>query len=167
MALLSIQQAHVGAQQSGADGDTGSAQGQYTGQGPGYGTGVTAALIPSSVIQTVYNCQQADQPLAVVCLDTATRTVFTAIPGDATPVLGVILRKNSDTTAVVVAYGPVTGFAGLAIGQRYFLTHDGGITAPPLSPEDAQYIHPVGFAVTDDTLFVMPQWPKLKRVMDA
>jgi hypothetical protein len=166
MALLSIQQAHVGAQQGGTDGDTGSAQGQSTGQGSGPATGVDASLIPSSTVQTVYNCGVDDAPLSVCCLDTKTRTVLTATPDNATPVLGVIWRKNSATTAIVVAYGPVSGFTGLEAGQRYFLTHDGGITAPPLSVADAQYIHPVGFAVTGTTLFVMPGWPRLKRADD-
>ena len=166
MALPLMSQVHVRGDNVTDDTTGGSAAGSTSGsRGPN--TGVNATLVPSSVIQTVYNCQATDQPLAVVCLDTKTRTVFTALPGDPTPVLGIISRKSSDTTAIVVAYGPVTGYSALQVGQRYFLTHDGGVTAPPLAPEDAQYVHPVGFAVTDDTLFVMPQWPKLKRVMDA
>lgn len=166
MALPLRSMVHVGGDYADDNPSGGSAGGQAPGSRPP-STGVHATLIPSSVIQTVYNCQPTDQPLAVVCLDTKTRTVYTATPGDATPVLGIIQRKNSDTTAIVVAYGPVTGFTGLEVGQRYFLTHDGGITAPPLSAEDTQYVHPVGFAVTDDTLFVMPQWPKLKRAADG
>lgn len=166
MALLLLSEVHVGGETANDNPTGGSAL--ATGGAPRpVVTGVDASFVASSVIQTVYNCHADDAPLAVVCLDTRTRTIYTAQPGDASPVLGVIQSKNSQTTAIVVAYGPVTGFADLQIGQRYFLTHDGGVTAPPLSAADAQYVHPVGVAITDQVLFVMPQWPKLKRALDG
>lgn len=162
MSLPLLSEVHVGPT-SPTDGAQAAAGAQSTGAGNAAGTGVAATLIPSSVIQTVYNCGASDAALAVCSLDTATRTVYTSEPSDPTPVLGVIQSKNSTTTAIVVAYGPVTGFSNLATGTRYFLTNDGGLTAPPLSVNDAQYVHSVGVAVTDTTLFVMPQWPHIKR----
>jgi hypothetical protein len=129
-------------------------------------SGVTAPLSKTSVIQTVYYCQKTDAVLAVVVLDPATRTVRTAQTDDATPVLGIITSKPSETTAVVVSFGPVDGFADLQMGARYYLGPNGSLWTPPLLDSALMYVHPVGLAVTDSQIFVMPSWPKVKRIYD-
>jgi hypothetical protein len=103
------------------------------------------------------------QVLQVVFLEVATRTVYTADASQSTPVVGVVTRKPTPTTAAVVAYGPVDGFMNLSPSTRYYLGSVGGLLEPPLWPEMAPYVHPVGQAITDTVLFVMPQWPQVKR----
>ncbi|RYF12846.1 MAG: hypothetical protein EOO40_00155 [Deltaproteobacteria bacterium] len=129
-------------------------------------TGVTQRLSTSSTLQTVFYCTPDTQVQQVVCLDQATRTVYTAQPTEPTPVIGVVIAKSSPTTAVVVAYGPAQGFMNLIPGSRYFLIADGLLTPPPVWAEMAPYVHPVGQAILEDTLFVMPQWPQVKRHME-
>jgi hypothetical protein len=122
--------------------------------------------VAASQLQTVYACQTQDAVLGVVRLDTATRTCTTASPSQNAPVLGVIQSKPTAQTAVVVTLGPVDGFWGLAPGARYFLAPGGLLCCPPLVPQQTPYVHPVGVAVTATQLFVMPQWPILKRAPD-
>lgn len=129
-------------------------------------TGVTAPLSKTSTLQTVYNCQSTDKVLAVVVLDPVTRTVRTAQTDDPTPVLGIITGKNSDTTAIVVSFGPVDGFDNLELGARYYLGPNGSLWTPPLLDSALMYVHPVGLAVTPTEIFVMPSWPKVKRISD-
>lgn len=135
--------------------------------GPKPPTGLDARLSTASVLQTVYACQPDDQRLAVVCLDAASRAVYTAQPSAANPVVGIIQHKPTATSAIVVSFGPVGGFSWLLAGQRYFLAADGTLVAPPLTPEATPYVHAVGVALTATELFVMPQWPLLKRACDA
>lgn len=133
---------------------------------PSQGTGVSAPLVAASQLQAVYACQPTDSILGVVCLDRATRTCRTADASQNAPVLGIIQSKPSAQTALVVTLGPVDGFTQLTPGARYFLATDGALCCPPLVPAQTPYIHPVGVAVTDTQLFVMPQWPILKRASD-
>ncbi|RYF12804.1 MAG: hypothetical protein EOO40_00290 [Deltaproteobacteria bacterium] len=126
-------------------------------------TGVDAKYLLSSVIQTVYYCGADDKPLSVVVLQSDQRTVRTAQINEPTPVLGVLVSKNSETTCIVVAYGPVDGFDGLRVGQRYFLGPNGSMWTPPLLDLSLRYVHPVGLAITPTQLFVMPEWAKVKR----
>lgn len=129
---------------------------------PGGGA-LQTALVAASVLQAVYACAQDDAVLAVVRLQQAPQSCTTAQPDQAAPVLGVILRKPSPTAALVVSLGPVDGFADLTPGARYFLAPDGALCCPPLDPQKTPYVHPVGLAVSASQLFVMPQWPIVKR----
>lgn len=125
--------------------------------------GAQTSLVAASALQTVYACQVADHILAAVRLDGDSRSCITTDASLSAPVLGIIARKPTPTSAVVVTYGPVEGFEGLIPKARYFLDANGTLCCPPLAADSPLYVHPVGVATSPTQLFVTPQWPKIKR----
>lgn len=120
-------------------------------------------LVAASVLQTVYACQVTDNVLSAVRLDGDATSCTTTDARLSAPVVGIISSKPTPTSAIVVTYGPVEGFRGLVVKARYFLDANGTLCCPPLAADSPLYVHPVGVATSSTQLFVMPQWPKLKR----
>jgi hypothetical protein len=84
---------------------------------------------------------------------------FAGVPGQTEDAIGVVASKPTGTTCRVVSSGAVGGYAGLATGQRYFLsdTAAGGITnaAPAGAGEKVQQI---GIASSATKLHVRMDW---------
>ena len=134
--------------------------------GPGPDPALGLGPGPASSLQGLYACTPLDAVFTVVVLRPATRTVERAQPQAPLPVFGIIAAKPTPNRALVVQFGVVGQLYGLNPGARYFLGPGGSLVSPPLRREDLPYVHPVGFAVTQTDLFVMPQFPVLKRGED-
>lgn len=118
----------------------------------------------AAVIVGRYACGPSDAVLSVVRLSIANQGCETADYSSHQPVLGIIVNKPSSLVAQVVSLGALKGFSNLQVGARYFLGSSGRLVTPPLGDPSMLYVHPVGVAISQDTLFVQPNWPIVRRL---
>ncbi|RYF52402.1 MAG: hypothetical protein EOO38_00255 [Cytophagaceae bacterium] len=129
-----------------------------------------ATPVPSSkpaeaaVLYGTYACGPMDMVFAIVRLSATQQGCETADYQSNQPVLGIIVNKPTGLQAQVVSLGALKGFANLVIGARYFLGPNGRLITPPLTDPNMLYVHPVGTAIAEDTLFVQPNWPIVRRL---
>lgn len=73
------------------------------------------------------------------------------------PAIGIVSSKPSGTTAYVRVSGSISGFVGLATGQKYFLgTTAGGVTTTPVdTPGNIAQV--IGVATSTTTLMINPE----------
>ncbi len=118
----------------------------------------------ASVIYGTYACGPMDMQFAIVRLGITMQGCETADYTSNQPVLGIIVSKPTGLTAQVVSLGALRGFSNLTVGARYFLGPQGRLITPPLTDPNMLYVHPVGTAIAEDTLFVQPNWPIVRRL---
>lgn len=74
------------------------------------------------------------------------------------PVKGIVVAKPTSTTATVLYFGKVDGFAGLSAGQDLFLGTSGGyVTAGSLPTTPGSIIQKIGSAIDSDTILFDPK----------
>lgn len=105
-----------------------------------------------------------DMQFAIVRLGITMQGCETADYTSNQPVLGIIVAKPTGLTAQVISLGALQGFSNLTVGARYFLGPQGRLITPPLTDPNMLYVHPVGTAIAEDTLFVQPNWPVVRRL---
>lgn len=77
------------------------------------------------------------------------------------PSIGVVVSKPNSTTAIVQTYGEYSGATGLQRGEKVFLSTSGDFTA---SPPATDYVQTLGFALSSTSLFINPNYVRVKRV---
>lgn len=118
----------------------------------------------AAVIYGTYACGPMDMVLSIVRLSATTSGCETADYTSHQPVLGIVVNKPTGLQAQVVSLGALKGFSNLVVGARYFLGANGRLVTPPLADPNMLYVHPVGTAIAEDTLFVQPNWPIVRRL---
>lgn len=79
---------------------------------------------------------------------------------DIRPVMGVVIKKISDTRCEVLLLGTVGGFTGLTKGSKVFLNTDGTVTSNIVT---TGYLQTLGTARDVDTVDFNPQINRVKR----
>ena len=75
--------------------------------------------------------------------------------------IGVIYEKPTTTTANVLIMGIATGYSGLTLGGKIFLSTSGVATqVPPTSG----YVQVLGVAVSDTDVLIKPSTERVKRI---
>jgi len=77
------------------------------------------------------------------------------------PVIGIVINKLSIEVCEVMLQGVMTGFLGLSIGKKVFLSNSGFITDSVVT---SGYLQSLGVASDDDTISFNPNYTRVLRV---
>ena len=109
----------------------------------------------SSRVELIFDCEVSTVVGDIVYQDTVvqTKVITNTDNTHVQPSLGVVIRKLSSTSCVVLTLGIHEGYTGLPIGSKVFLATDGTTTT---TKPATGYVQTLGTTVSPTQIFYLP-----------